>query len=129
MNILTSNRLTDLSERIRQAHGRAMSALIESVQYGLECGRLLIEAKAECAHGEWLPFLERSGVQERQAQRFMRVARSGMKSDTVSDLGGVTAALEHLASSREPAPDSGPEPDPRAVEIGFHWQHLLVNLG
>jgi hypothetical protein len=55
---------------------------------------LLIEAKADCRHGEWLPFLNRAGVPERKAQRLMTLARSEMKSDAVSDLGGIKPALE-----------------------------------
>ena len=71
MNIHTSNRLTDLSARIRQSSDRAKGASLEAAEQYLEAGRLLIEAKAECAHGEWLSFLEMTGVPERQAQRLM----------------------------------------------------------
>ena len=104
MNIRTSNRLTDLSARIRQASDRAKVASLEAAEQYLEAGRLLIEAKSECPHGDWLPFLVNCEVSERQAQRLMQLARSGMKSDTVSDLGGVKAALTHLAEQKRPEP-------------------------
>ena len=100
MNIHTSNRLTDLSERIRQASDRAKGASLEAAEQYLEAGRLLIEARAECPHGDWLHFLKMTGVHERQARRLMQLARSGLTSDTVSDLGGVKAALEHLAEQK-----------------------------
>ena len=100
MNIHTSNRLTDLSARIRQASDRAKASSREAVAQYLEAGRLLIEARAECQHGEWLPFLEMAEVHERQARRLMQLARSGLTSDTVSDLGGVKAALEYLAEQK-----------------------------
>jgi len=96
----TSNRLVDLAERIRQANGRAKAASVESAKQYLEAGRLLIEAKSECPHGDWLPFLEMTGVHERQARRLMQLARSGLTSDTVSDLGGVKAVLEYLAEQK-----------------------------
>ena len=100
MNVQTSNRLTDLSARIRQAQDRAKVASVEAAEQYLEAGRLLIEAKAECRHGDWLPFLEMSGMHKRQARRLMQIARSGLEADTVSDLGGVKAALEHLAEKK-----------------------------
>ncbi len=100
MTIETSNHLTDLSARIRQARARAKAASQEAAEQYLEAGRLLIEAKSECPHGDWLPFLANCEVPERQAQRLMQLARSGLKPDTVSDLGGVKAALEHLAEQK-----------------------------
>ncbi len=53
MTRITSNRLTDLSERIRQAQDRAKAASVEAAEQSIEAGQLLIEAKAECKHGEW----------------------------------------------------------------------------
>ena len=97
-----SNHLPILAERIRQATERAKSASIESAAQYLAAGRLLIEAKTECQHGEWGPFLEKAGIHERQARRLMQLARSGLKADTVSDLGGVKAALAYLAERRVP---------------------------
>ena len=46
----------------------------------LEIGRRLIEAKAQLAHGEWLPWLkEKVEFSEATAQRFMRIAREPPK--------------------------------------------------
>jgi hypothetical protein len=74
----------------------ADKALELSVEKTLEAGRRLVLAKEECPHGTWLAFLARAGVPERKAQRMMTLARSGLETDTVSDLGGVTGALEFL---------------------------------
>lgn len=53
----------------------------------LALGRVLVEAKAACRHGEWLPFLEKQGIDERTARRYMGLVEfSDSKSDTVSDL-------------------------------------------
>jgi hypothetical protein len=95
------NRLSDLAGRIRDASEAMNAASHEAAERALEAGALLIEAKAECGHGDWLPFLERAGLHERQAQRLMRLAGSGLKSDTVSDL-GIRGALDLIAKRRLP---------------------------
>ena len=52
-----------------------------------------MEAKATCQHGDWLPWLEGVGIPERTAQRMMKLAADGWKSDTVTDWGGIREAL------------------------------------
>lgn len=94
-----SNRLGDLAERVREAHAAMSAAVQATAERALAAGWLLVEAKAECGHGDWLRFLARAGVAERQAQRLMQLARSGLKPDTVSDL-GIKAALA-LAGLRQ----------------------------
>lgn len=105
MNVKTSNLLTDLSHRIRQASGRAKAASVDSAEQHLVAGRLLIEAKVECPHGEWGAFLKMAGVHDRQARRLMQLAHSGLKADTVSEMGGIKAALESLVRSRTQSPE------------------------
>jgi hypothetical protein len=95
MTTLGHNRLGDLAERVRGANAAMHAASREAAERALEAGRLLVEAKEECRHGEWLPFLERAGVHERQERRLMQLARSGLKPDTVSDM-GIKGALELL---------------------------------
>jgi hypothetical protein len=97
-----TNSLADLAERIREATEVVVAAERTAADKALEAGRLLCQAKQECRHGEWLPFLQRAGVAERQAQRLMQLARSGLKSDTVSDLGGIKAALAYDAKQSPP---------------------------
>ena len=53
----------------------------------LDGGAMLIEAKALCERGEWLPFLKSAGVAERTAQRWMKLHRAGFESAIVADLG------------------------------------------
>ena len=88
-----SNRLSHLAHEVRGAFGR-------SAQAYLDAGRLLIEAKAECRHGDWLPFLAAAGVDERRARRAMRLARAGMTAEAIIEAGGIRAALEGLAKPR-----------------------------
>ncbi len=88
-----SNRLTALAEDVKLAAEAFAVAERASAEHALNAGRLLAEAKEACRHGGWLPFLKRAGVAERSAQRWMKLHRTGLKSDTVSDLGGPVRAL------------------------------------
>jgi len=62
----------------------------------LEIGKCLIEAKAQCKHGEWLKWLEDVSISEVTAQRLMRVAREFPNPTALTDL-GFTKALEIIA--------------------------------
>ncbi len=102
MSLKGSNSLSATAEVVRQLVAAADMLELEAIENRLEAGRLLVIAKDGCGHGNWLPFLSRAGVNERQAQRLMQLARSGLKSDTVSDLGGIKAALQFLSERRLP---------------------------
>ncbi|NLS07629.1 DUF3102 domain-containing protein [Rhizobium sp. P32RR-XVIII] len=92
-----SNTLADLAECVKLASEASALAEMTTIDKALEAGSLLCQAKDACKHGEWLPFLERAGVGERQARRLMQISRSGLKSDTVSDLGGIKGALAFIS--------------------------------
>jgi hypothetical protein len=91
-----ANRLPILAADIRKAHSDSIAASKLSAESALAAGEALNEAKSLAKHGDWLPFLAEAGVPERTAQRYMTLAKSGLKSDTVSLLGGVTPALRFL---------------------------------
>jgi hypothetical protein len=97
-----SNRLPILADEIRCAHADVQEAAKTAADRAIDAGNALIEARALVAHGEWLPFLEQAGVKERRARQYMQLARSGLKSATVADLGGIRAALEWLAMLPSP---------------------------
>ena len=84
---ILSNRLTDLAERAGEAFRRGQARTIEAAADYLETGRLLAEAKAECGHGQWLPFLARAGIPVRTAQRMTRLAASGLSAETLAAQG------------------------------------------
>ncbi len=94
---MTSNRLPALAAAIRRAHDDMNHAAKTAAERALDAGHALIEAKALVKHGGWLPFLAQAGVHERAAQRLMTLAASGLKSDIVSDLGGVAPCLRFLS--------------------------------
>ena len=64
-----SNFLADLAERIGEHVGRYRRSTL-TAESALEAGRLLVEARAECRHGEWLAFLERAGLADRTARNW-----------------------------------------------------------
>ncbi|MFJ1308575.1 hypothetical protein [Agrobacterium sp. P15N1-A] len=99
-----SNNLADLAERVKEADEASISAEKTFIEKSIDAGTLLLQAKEECPHGDWAPFLVRTGVHERKARRLMQLARSGLKPDTVSDLGGIKAALEFIADNDLPKP-------------------------
>jgi hypothetical protein len=92
-----SNSLADIAEQVKTFVIAADASQRAAIDGMLSAGRLLNEAKDKCAHGEWAGFLDRAGIHERTARRYMQLARSGLKSDTVAEMGGLKAALEHLA--------------------------------
>ena len=62
--------LPDRAQRIRDLVGTARMCIIE-------IGRELIAAKAQVAHGEWLPWLkEEFGWHQTTASRYMQVAQA-----------------------------------------------------
>ena len=97
------NRLADLAERIGEAARRGKAHKLARLAALIEAGLLLAEAKAEARHGEWGAVLARAGVHERTAQNWMRLAASGLKPETVSDLGGMKAALASLRPGKSDA--------------------------
>lgn len=95
--LVLSNALADLAERVKKSVQAQASAELHAAREALSVGAMLLEARQEATHGTWTHFLERAGVEERQAQRLIRLARSGLKPDTVSGLGGVKASLKWLS--------------------------------
>lgn len=67
--------LSDLATRINAAHRRCEDAARSAVQYAVEAGELLIQAKDQCKHGEWIPWLEDNcDFSKRTGQLYMRLA-------------------------------------------------------
>jgi hypothetical protein len=76
-NLSTSNSLPDLAARIRAEHEATADALKTSIGHGIAAGELLVEAKEQVPHGEWLPWLKTNcAISERTAQLYMRLAKN-----------------------------------------------------
>lgn len=89
-----------------------------AVQYAAKCGEKLIQAKAACAHGEWLPWLEANcKVTARQSQRYIRLASEMLQlldSNTtrVSHFDSLRTAIAYLSASEEVKAQVDQSPDP-----------------
>jgi Protein of unknown function (DUF3102) len=102
-DIARSNSLVDLAARIKAEHQAATEAMKRGLEHAFNAGELLLEAKAQLKHGQWLPWLQSCGISERTTQRYIRLAhhRAAIesKSDNVSDL-SVSGALAMLSAPR-----------------------------
>lgn len=92
----TATIATELRREVEAAETNFRSA----VQHAIRAGELLIEAKSQLGHGEWLPWLEANFPgSERTAQNYMRMAR---KSACVADLPSIRDAIALLAEPQVP---------------------------
>ena len=79
------------------AHVEAVQTFLVRTRQGIlegarDIGLALIAAKADCRHGEWLPFLAVAGIDDRTARRWMQYGEM-TKSDLMSDLPSITKLL------------------------------------
>jgi hypothetical protein len=110
-DIALSNSLADLAARIRIEHEGARAAVRRGIQHAMAAGDLLIEAKAQLKHGQWLPWLrDHCSMPDRTARLYMRLAKGRgvleAENGNVADL-SLRGALDLLAPS-----DADDDPDP-----------------
>jgi hypothetical protein len=130
-DLTTSNSIADLRERAKAEHAAVAASMRTSLGHAFAAGDLLIEAKLQLNHGQWLPWLDSCGIPERTAQRYIRLARNRQmieaKSDTVSDL-GVNGALALLTLSktrrRDSMADDAAKIAFKATDTAFTWDQF-----
>ncbi len=110
--------LEALAVRINEEHRQAEAHAVSAVEHAAKAGRLLVAAKAGCAHGTWLPWLEANvACSVRTAQAYMRVARRwdelAAKSADPALL-SIDGALRMLAEPDAPAVGPG-DPENRST--------------
>ena len=91
-----SNYLPELAGRIRAEHTAVADALKDSLRHAITAGELLIVAKAQVPHGQWLSWLrEHCAISERTEQFYMRVAknRAEIEAEISEDAADVMSAL------------------------------------
>lgn len=92
-----NNRLTVIATDIRSAHQGIQASAVQMAEHVINAGTLLIEAKSKVQHGEWDDWLiSQTGMNARTARRYMQIARSGIKTATVADI-GIRGASEAIA--------------------------------
>jgi hypothetical protein len=117
--VLARHPLAALAEEINREHGVCVASYRDCLRHAIICGRLLIEAKAQVSHGEWLDWLcGNFDGSERAAQGYMRLAREP-NPQRIADM-SLREALQAVAKPRKPRPDqegdelAGPDNEARA---------------
>jgi hypothetical protein len=119
-----SNSLADLASRINAEHDAVCGALKRSLGHAITAGKLLIEAKAQLRHGQWMSWLkDHCKIPERTARLYMRVAKNEAEIGNVADLtlrGAVALLAYPLDSSASKVADREVENlDLAAAELAF----------
>jgi hypothetical protein len=71
-----SDSLDDLAAGIKAEHEETTGALKSALDHAINAGELLIEAKSQLKHGQWLPWLrDHCAMPERTAQFYIHLAR------------------------------------------------------
>ena len=126
----TSNSLAVLAARIREEHdaaeaakGAAVVAARKGIEHALAAGELLLEAKAQVPHGQWLPWLGENcpTISERMARYYMRLARNRLELEAqignVSDL-SLREAVRLLEGDNGEGEDEIDDDDTSRDEVG-----------
>jgi hypothetical protein len=69
--------LVALAAEIEAEHAATQEAAQSALEHAVRCGELLIQAKAQVGHGDWLPWLEANcSFRPRTARAYMQLARA-----------------------------------------------------
>jgi hypothetical protein len=102
----TNTLTTTLPAQINQEHQACIRAAGQALEHALRCGDLLMEAKADCRHGEWQSWLaEHFEGSKRSAQAYMRLAdnRELLESKSAeSALLSIDGAMKLIAGPKVP---------------------------
>jgi hypothetical protein len=105
--------LDDLVACVREAHAGVVSGFLKATEHATNAGNALITAKELTPHGGWSNFLKRCAIGERQAERYMHLARLvGSNPSCGTDLAelSIQAAIKQLSPSRPRKAASGGRP-------------------
>jgi hypothetical protein len=93
----------DLTADIIAAHEAAFAAADDAVRKAIQCGELLLKAKAEVQHGDFGAFCKALPFGERMAQRYMQAASWTKSNPTrVSEMGSLRGLLTTAAPPNKP---------------------------
>jgi Protein of unknown function (DUF3102) len=109
-----SNSLTDLAARINAEHEATAIALTRGFEHAVVAGELLIEAKSQLRHGQWLPWLEANcRVSSRSARLYMQLARNRQELGQIGNVADLTVQ----GAIRQLAPPQRYEPPPQLEDF------------
>lgn len=96
-----AQRIRELDQRARTIAVSAKDKMEAALDAAFWCGQWLTYAKSKVAHGQWLPWLETVGIQQRTAHRYMSLANQTDRSNLMLSARNLTHAME-LAGVRKP---------------------------
>jgi hypothetical protein len=91
--------LANLAAQIRQEHQAATLAIRRGCEHAIAAGRLLIEAKGQIPHGQWLLWLKESIAKYQRAQR-RPICRSPTWPRMRNAFRGIGAAIMRMIDAR-----------------------------
>lgn len=125
------NLSTTVATQINEAHQAACNAAQSAIEHARRAGDLLMEAKAQIPHGEWLPWLAEHcpTVPERTAQAYMRIASRWPELEAAANTQRVTylpirQALALLSTAR----DEPSEDDDTPLEFERRYATTMAEL-
>ena len=96
-----SKLVTTLAARIRQELEATRTSLVKAIDHAITVGELLIEAKQQVRHGDWLPWLaENCEISERTAQSHMKLARTPLEKRNALRISPLREALAAIANRK-----------------------------
>ncbi|MFO1126396.1 MAG: DUF3102 domain-containing protein [Methylocystis sp.] len=99
-----NNRLPVLAHQCRQLQQEVIKGSLDTAEKTIALGKALIEAKHILRDGEWDKWLaDNTSISTRTASNYMRIARSGLKSETVAEL-GLRGVLRSMSESKGKKP-------------------------
>jgi hypothetical protein len=131
--------LTTLAVGIVAEHRAALSASRSALHHAKRAGELLLEAKTQVRHGEWMQWLGANcDLTIRVAQIYMQIARGWPDIETVLNAYPnthltITEARALVANTDDEQDENDTDDDPDEDELGTggcgrgggnrHWQH------
>jgi hypothetical protein len=135
MGIMSTTTLTaSLLTKINQEHKACIQAVGKALEHAMRCGDLLIQAKGECKHGGWQPWVEEHfDGNARTARSYMQLAdnrdvlESKRRDSAVLSIDG---ALKMLAAPQEDEPELDAEALIESarnhLKKGWNWREKLT---
>lgn len=109
----------DLAAEINAEHQQCVESMQATLLHARRCGDLLIEAKKQVAHGDWLAWVrDNCDFSERTAQAYMRISQRWLeleKTQRAADLSMREALLLLAETTSKAPPSTGKEDKPPAL--------------
>ena len=123
-------------------HVRAIAdAQTTAIEHAWHAGQLLGRAKRTLHHGQWGPWLARTGIPERTARRWIALARECSTIEEALARGSITARLKARPPEPQPAQiplavpspasnsatvaDSEPAPEAKPATVADMWIRIV----